>query len=261
MWAGARGRSVFRAGAAASGGGVPVGVNCGVKDDGVGDAGGGGGDAGAGVGCISDIVIVPPRPARILPQRRARSCRARKALPVRRGPIRFCAGRTTSRSRTMRVLLAGLAVLWVCARASAQKNLIDGLDTKMSRVEDPQVMGRTGTFATGMNGMAFSGTICNIGTVDVEWRAAMRPHHPFISFIVVRESNGRLEQISDRSFVKHTFFATNGSDCSTCTNSSDPTVLAVGCSDTYGTATNGDRYWLGPPDEIDPWLGKWEPDC
>jgi hypothetical protein len=38
-------------------------------------------------------------------------------------------------------------------------------------------------------------------------------------------------------------------------------VLAVGCSDTYGSAENGDPYWLGAPEEVNPWLGQWDSVC
>src|SRR6185436_16561 len=55
--------------------------------------------------------------------------------------------------------------------------------------------------------------------------------------------------------------AANSSACAHCTDTSDSTVLAIGCSDTYGSAENGDRYWLGPADELDPWLGTWDPVC
>ena len=49
----------------------------------------------------------------------------------------------------------------------------------------------------------------NVGfmAVDVPWLQAMAEDHPFIAFLLVRESNGRLVQISDHSYVKHGFFA------------------------------------------------------
>jgi hypothetical protein len=105
-------------------------------------------------------------------------------------------------------------------------------------------------------------TSCNLGTVDVNWLKAMNADHPFIAFLFVRESNGRMVQISDRSFVKHGFFALSNSQCTPCQHPSPAgTWLGVGCSDTYGTSNNGDAFWLGPPDEVDPWYGLWSPNC
>jgi hypothetical protein len=143
----------------------------------------------------------------------------------------------------------------------AQSDTINGLDVKMKTVNDLQVTGREGTFPDGMNGLAFASTVCNTGIVDVEWKGPMRPHHPFITFIVGREVDGRFVQISDRSWMKHTFAASNFSDCSQCSDNSDSSVLAIGCSDTYGSGENGDPYWLAPLEEVDPWLGDWDPNC
>src|SRR5262249_55853311 len=84
--------------------------------------------------------------------------------------------------------------------------------------------------------------------------------HPFISFIIVRAKDGRFEQISDQSYVKHGFFALSNSLCSTC-SPTDGSVLGIGCSDTYDVSNNGDNYWLGPPEEIDSWLGTWTAAC
>jgi hypothetical protein len=145
--------------------------------------------------------------------------------------------------------------------AFAQSNTIDGLDARMKALGDLVITGREGTFPDGVNGMTFSSTICNFGTVAIEWKGPMRPHHPFITFLVAREDNGRLVQISDRSWMKQTFAASNASECTSCSDSSDPTVLAVGCSDTYGSGENGDPFWLGPLEEVDPWLGNWDPIC
>ena len=104
-------------------------------------------------------------------------------------------------------------------------------------------------------------TACNDGSVDVNWKSAMNPDHPFIAFLIARETDGRMTQISDRSYVKHGFFALSNSQCTPCQNPSDGTFLGVGCSDTYSTNHNGENYWLGPPQEIDPWLGAWDPVC
>jgi hypothetical protein len=89
----------------------------------------------------------------------------------------------------------------------------------------------------------------------------MQDDHPVIAFLTARETDGRMCQISDRSYVKHGFFALSSSQCTPCQNPSNGDYLGVGCSDTYGTGNNGDPFWLGPPDEMDPWLGTWDPMC
>ena len=144
----------------------------------------------------------------------------------------------------------------------AQANQNPAIDVKLGILGAFNAMGRQGTFPNGMNAAAMSTTVCNEGAI-VPWQEAMDPDHPFIAFLVVRESNGRLVQISDRSYVKHGFFAQTNSNCTPCTPPPGPlgTFLGVGCSDTYGTSTNGDNFWLGPPQEIDPWLGTWDPLC
>jgi hypothetical protein len=161
----------------------------------------------------------------------------------------------------MRRLLAGCFVLGFSSVAFAQADVIAGLDVEMHSIRNPRALGREGSYPTGMNGIAFETTVCNIGSVGVKWRGPMLEKHPFISLLIGCEANGRFVQISDRSYIKHTFAASNASDCATCSDNSDSSVLAIGCSDTYDTGSNGDRYWLGPPGELDPWLGNWVSAC
>ena len=91
----------------------------------------------------------------------------------------------------------------------------------------------------------------------------MKEDHALISFLVARESNGRFEQISDYSHVKHGFFALTSSFCNTCQEGpfGGGDILGIGCSDTYSFDNNGDMFYLGPPEEIDPWLGTWDATC
>ena len=149
----------------------------------------------------------------------------------------------------------------LCELAAAQSNTVAGRDIKLHQLGTIATLGRVGAFPNGLNGLAESTTVCNIGTGVVPWEQAMDPDHPFISFLVLREANGRFEQVSDRSFVKHGFFSTNTSLCGACQNPFSSQKLGVNCSDTYSTLNNGNRFWLAPPDEIDPWLGIWEPIC
>lgn len=163
---------------------------------------------------------------------------------------------------TPRWIVAPLAML-LPALAAAQSNTVPGLDIRLSNMRAIESLGRSGTFPDGMNGVAIETTVCNEGTVEVDWLEAMNPAHPKIAFLIASVRNGRIEQISDRSFVKHGFFAVNGSGCHT--TCFPPTTLGVrlgvGCSDTYATTNNGDNYYLGSPDEVDPWLGHWNRQC
>lgn len=159
--------------------------------------------------------------------------------------------------------LAGGALVVCCAvpASSAQSNVVPGTDVKLGALGPVQVFTHQGTFPNGLAAVAVATTSCNVGTVNVPWQQAMDPDHPFIAFLFARESNGRFEQISDRSYLKHGFFALSNSQCTPCQNPSNGTFLGVGCSDTYSAGNNGDNYWLGPPEEVDPWLGDWNPVC
>lgn len=150
------------------------------------------------------------------------------------------------------------------APAAAQVNVVPGLDVRLSAMRSIAVMGRTGSFPSGLNGIAFETTVCNQGTVEVPWFQPMNSRHPKIAFLIAGERDGRFVQLSGASYVKHGFFAANGTGCQTaCTRpSGNPgEYLGLGCSDTYATSNNGDNFYLGPPDEIDPWLGTWVRGC
>ncbi|MFO1054441.1 MAG: hypothetical protein U1F36_19645 [Planctomycetota bacterium] len=137
---------------------------------------------------------------------------------------------------------------------AAQSNQIPGTDAALATTDGLAQYGHVGTTA----GLACGVTVCNVGSVFIHWKAAMDARHPCYAPILCREVNGRFEQISGRSWLKHGFSSINASVCNTC-NTSDSTILGVGCSDTYGSGLNANRYWLGPPEEIDPWLGAWTP--
>ncbi len=142
----------------------------------------------------------------------------------------------------------------------AQSNAEEGIDVALIEIDDLSQVGRTGTFPNGESGVSMLTTCCNFGTTNVRWRAPMDEDHPMIAFMMTRELNGRMEQISDWSYVKHGFFSTNSPGCGSCSGGSG-NFLTVGCSDTYAVGNNSDRNWLGPPAEIDPWLGTWDPVC
>jgi len=160
-----------------------------------------------------------------------------------------------------RPVLTSLVLIASAAPALAQSNAVPGQDVQLSNVQSMTAVGRTGTFPNGMNGCAMSTTACNPGTVQIPWVQAMAPDHPFISFIVARQNGDRFIQISDRSYIKHGFLATNSPGCGTCQNPGTGSKLGINCGDTYGVGNNGDNFWLGPADELDPWLGIWTVQC
>ena len=155
-------------------------------------------------------------------------------------------------------LLALLGTACVTAGLTAQPNAVPGVDVEVTSVQQLTASGRLGTYPTGRNGMGMGVSLCNRGSATVEFRRPMETRHPFFAFLLCRESNGRFEQISDRSFVKHAFGAANQSQCGTCTTAGF-TLFGPNCSDTYSLAQNIDRFWLAPATEIDPWLGVWQP--
>src|SRR5262245_1013056 len=137
---------------------------------------------------------------------------------------------------TMRALSLLLLTSTVVATVAAQSNTIPGTDGRLTDNSGPSYFGRRGPAnPNGEIGISYSYTMCNAGTVDIPWTAPMNPSHPMFAFMVVRESNGRMEQITNsaQTYVKHAFGAANGSStCGPC--QSGAVGLHVGCSDTYG---------------------------
>lgn len=160
--------------------------------------------------------------------------------------------------------LAGLALAGlVLAPASAQQNEIPGTDVSLGLLQELVQQGHQGPFPSGVTAVSMSTTSCNLGSVNVPWFATMEEDHPFIAFLLAREDDsGRFVQISDRSNVKHGFFALSNSQCIPCVNPVFAgNFLGVGCSDTYNTFNNAFNFELGPADEINPWLGTWDAEC
>ena len=143
----------------------------------------------------------------------------------------------------------------------AQANTVAGLDGRLVTIDNLTYYGRRGlAYPNGEAGMAMLNNMCNPGTVDIPWRAAMQPDHPFFGFMIVRVAGDRIEQINEWSFCKHAWLSVNSpSNCGTCNGSTPGNLLGIGCSDTYGAGNNSDREDLAPPEEIDPWLGTWDP--
>jgi hypothetical protein len=160
-----------------------------------------------------------------------------------------------------RAFAVAVSAFGVAGAASAQPGAVPGLDVVLSDVGGASVLQREGTFPTGVNGLGIATTVCNGGSVPVAVDAAMAPSHPFVAFLVARESGGRFVQVSDRSFATHLSAAANGMACGICTAPGVPSILGVGCSTSASEVESGDHFSLGPPGEIDPWFGAWVPTC
>ncbi|HLQ37856.1 MAG TPA: hypothetical protein VK348_08650 [Planctomycetota bacterium] len=159
----------------------------------------------------------------------------------------------------MRRALALVLFPLATAAAVAQSNTIPGSGSRLADLSGLASYGRVGTYPTGSSGLAAGVTVCNPGTVPINWFAVMNPDHPCYAFLMCRDSNGRFSQISDWSYVKHAFASING-DCGGCIQPPQGSAqLGIHCNDTYDGFLNADRFDLGPPSEIDPWLLVWNP--
>ena len=130
------------------------------------------------------------------------------------------------------------------------------IDMALGGLQSLVVLGHEGVFGAGRTGFSLTTIACNVGDVNIPWRRAMDPAHPGIVMALYRDHQGRFEQVGV-SWVKHGFFAQSGSSCTTCQSPTNGTELGVGCSDTYGSANNGDRFWLGPRSEWDAHRATW----
>lgn len=158
-----------------------------------------------------------------------------------------------------------LAVALLAGPVLAQSNAVPGLDILMYELTDIAYQGRRGAaFPGGEAGFMVGHSWCNTGTVNLPWISqsggVMVDQYPRISFLLARESGGRMVQVSNRGHSKHSPTAYNFSTgpCTPC-NVGSGSFFFVGCSDTYGSGTNASQYSLGPDDELDPWLGTWNP--
>lgn len=149
----------------------------------------------------------------------------------------------------------------------AQANAVSGTDVNLYQVGGTTLYGRRGTYPTGTIGVGFGHAFCNLGSVHVPWQTSpttsgpMTDVHFKIAFLVAREVNGRMIQVSTPdSYVKHSRVTYNlgSSNCGTCQTGPSST-FRMGCYDAYSTGFNGNQFNLGPATEIDPWLGSWNP--
>ena len=131
-----------------------------------------------------------------------------------------------------------------------------GHDLMLHSLDGIISLGREGAFPNGLNGLSMRTTICNVGNTDVPWFRPMDERHPVIAMNLYRLSDDRFEQVG-ASWLKHGFFSTNQDSCGTCDNPGTGQLLGPNCSDTYGSGNNGDRFWLGPRKELNPFTGRW----
>jgi hypothetical protein len=131
------------------------------------------------------------------------------------------------------------------------------IDMQLGGLQSLVVLGHDGDLPTGRTGLSLTTISCNVGDVNIPWLAAMETGHPGIGMALYRELDGRFEQVGV-SWIKHGFFAQSNSSCTPCQTPGGGLALGVGCSDTYGSANNGDRFWLGPRSEWNPYTATWE---
>lgn len=199
-----------------------------------------------------------------------------RGYPIKEPALDSCHGRqggldaiaTLWRDAAMASLRHAVLCASLAAVAHAQANAVPGTDVNLYEVDGPTIYGRRGpAYPNGEVGVGISHAFCNAGTVHVPWVTSpttsgqMTDEHFKIAFLLARESNGRMVQISKRNtYVKHSRVTYNlgSSLCGTCQNGPGST-FRIGCFDAYSTGFNGDRFNLGPSDEIDPWLGTFNP--
>lgn len=164
-----------------------------------------------------------------------------------------------------------LAVAAVCGDLFAQSNERGaGYNGALANISSATAWGRRGAaYPGGEMGISFQNQLCNPGSIPVEWRSpggsvgsTIQSDHPKFGFLVAREVGGRLVQISDWSYCKHAFLSLNSSSVSPCLGGciqppANGAQLGIACSDIYSASNNGSRTYLGPPEEINPWLGTW----
>ncbi|HZN40770.1 MAG TPA: hypothetical protein VFD82_18335, partial [Planctomycetota bacterium] len=158
------------------------------------------------------------------------------------------------------------AFLLLATPLYCQTGSVPGTDIMVYDVVGVTVAGRQGlAYPGGEAGVIIGHSHCNAGTVHLPWVGSttggvMLDTYPKIAFLLARESNGRLVQVSGKSYLKHSRVAFNFSSgpCAPC-QTGPPQTFRIGCSDTYSTGFNGSQSNLGPTDEIDPWLGSWNP--
>ena len=152
-------------------------------------------------------------------------------------------------------LLSLLAVLALAATPMAQ-TMSTGPDVIVGAITGPSNYSSQGT----IDAFSIGTTSCNIGDTPLLWISNTN-QHPVIGQALYRLKDGHFDQIG-MSWLKHGFFALQGSLCMSCTPNPNGSALGVGCSDPYGSSLNGSQSGLGPRSEVNaatgifpyPWL-------
>jgi len=163
--------------------------------------------------------------------------------------------------------LACLALaLPIFAPLAAQSNSIPGSDVMVYDVGWPSAYGRVGApYPNGTAGFVIGHSMSNCGSVHIPWQGTvggqMVDNHVRIAFLLARESDGRMVQVSGKSFMKHSRIAFNFSGSAPCfpCQSGPSNHFRIGCYDIYSAGFNGNQQTLGPTTELNPWLGTWNP--
>jgi hypothetical protein len=140
--------------------------------------------------------------------------------------------------------------LWVAfALAAASSELraafiAPGPDVIVGDIHDLASFGAVGD----IHAFSIGTTSCNVGSAELNW-IEDTADHPVIAQNVYRIHGGRIQQIG-MSWLKHGFFALQGSLCGACTPATDSSRLGIGCSDPYSAALNGQQNILGPRSEV-----------
>lgn len=130
------------------------------------------------------------------------------------------------------------------------------IDVMLGELYSLQSLGRIGTYPNGTVGLTAATTSCNNGDTNVPWNAPMAETHPFIGLAMFRVKDGILEMLG-RNWIKHGWFAVANDQCNLGCVGGGGTYLAIGCSDTYDAFNNGERFFLGPREEVNPHTGSW----
>lgn len=156
-----------------------------------------------------------------------------------------------------------LVTILASAPLLSQSNAVPGMDARVYNVTDIAYYGRQGAaWPNGEAGFMIGHSYCNAGGVDIPWVATsggvMVDTYPKIAFLLARESNGRMVQVSGPGYCKHSTAVFNfaSGPCAPCQPGAG-FLFRRGCSDTYGSGTNANQMNLGPTSEINPWLGTW----
>ncbi len=124
-----------------------------------------------------------------------------------------------------------------------------GPDVIVGVIPDIQNWGST----SGMGSYSLATTSCNTGDAELLW-ISNNTQHPVIGQNIYRLENGRFEQLG-MSWLKHGFFALQGTACCSCSPAPNGSTLGVGCSDPYGAGLNGSQGGLGPKSQVNAFTG------